>query len=146
MNANITTVVTALAALGVCALAIPAHAGALNWSGDVDDTATVALSGRNVRTTANAGGIRNERTNFRGVLPRDDVRVRLDRSDGRGNVRIVQQPNSRNNYTTLVRIVDKEKGRSHYSFTLNWDNRGNDGRGRDRGGNEDSRKRWDRRR
>ena len=127
MNANITTV---LAAMGLCALAIPAHAGTLNWSGDVDDTATVAISGRNVHTTANAGGIRNEHTNFRGALPRDDVQVRLDRNDGRGNVRIIQQPSARNNYTTLIRVVDKEKGRSRYSFTLNWDDRNDNGRDR----------------
>lgn len=137
MVGNIKTIFAAisLSAIGLCALAAPAHAGTLSWSGDVDDTATIAISGRNIRTTSNAGGIRNERRNLRGELPRDDVRVRLDWGDGRGDVRIIQQPSSRNNYTTLIRIVDKEKGREHYDFTLNWDERydtGRDNRDHDR--------------
>jgi hypothetical protein len=156
---------TALAALGLCALAIPAHAGTLSWSGDVDDTATIALSGRSLRTTSNAHGIRNERRSLRGVMPRDDVRVRLDRNDGRGQIRIIQQPSSRNNYTTLVRIEDPRSGRDHYSFTLYWDERYDTSRDRDRDGYRDrddyrdqrrdhdrdrrdsnARDRWDRRR
>jgi hypothetical protein len=125
---------TVLAALGLCALAIPAQAGTLSWSGEVDDTATIAISGRDIRTTSNAGGIRNERRSLRGGIPRDDVRVRLDRHDGRGQIRVIQQPSYRNNYTTLVRIEDKSSGRDRYSFTLEWDERYDSGRNRDRDG------------
>jgi len=151
VNTMIGNVKTVLAAIGLCALAIPAHAGTLTWSGDVDDTATIAITGRTVRTTANAGGIRSERRTLRGQLPRDDVRVNLDRRDGRGSVRIIQQPSSRNNYTTLVRIEDKEKGRDRYSFTLDWNDRNDTGRDRDRDRDRDrrdnnARDRWDRRR
>lgn len=155
MHQMIGNVKTVLAAMGLCALAIPAQAGTLTWSGEVDDTATIAITGRNVRTTSNLGGIRNQRQNLRGGIPRDDVRVRLDRNEGRGTVRVIQQPSSRNNYTTLVRIEDKSGGRDRYSFTLEWDERfdtGRDqgrGRDRDRDGNRrdnNARDRWDRRR
>ncbi|MES2459285.1 MAG: hypothetical protein V4671_01790 [Armatimonadota bacterium] len=135
---------TGLAAFGLCALAIPAQAGTLSWSGDVDDTATISIQGRDIRITSNAGGVRNARESLRGGIPRDDVRVRLDRHDGRGQIRIIQQPSNRNNYTTIVRIEDRSAGRDRYSFTLDWDDRYDSGRdrysnGRDRGRDRD----WD---
>ncbi|MBC8103505.1 MAG: hypothetical protein H7Z41_13080 [Cytophagales bacterium] len=141
------------ATAGLIAIAAPAaHAGNLRWSGDVDDTATIAIRDNNVRTTSNAGGIRNERRDLDGRLPsRGGVTLRLRENDGRGRVQIIQQPSRSNNYTALVRIVDRDKGRDHYDFELRWDNRSN-GNGRDRWDRRDNRddrnyqNDWDRRR
>ncbi len=50
----------------------------------------------------------------------ENVNVRVDKRDGRGRVFIVQQPNRRNNFTTIVQIVDSKGGADSYRFTLHW--------------------------
>jgi hypothetical protein len=56
--------------------------------------------------------------------------------DGRGDVDVVQQPNARNDYTTIVRIVDRSGGSDRYRVSAFWqpgysDDRGGWGRDRD---------------
>jgi len=94
--------------------------GSLRWSGDVDDTATIYLSGRDVRVSANQNGVRNEDHDVRGELPRANARIQLRGDRGDGDVRLVQQPSRENGYTAAVRVHDPEPGRHHYSFVLQW--------------------------
>ncbi|MBC7809115.1 MAG: hypothetical protein H7145_23510 [Akkermansiaceae bacterium] len=111
-----------------------AHAGTLRWTGEVDDTAIIRLDGRDLRANGNMRGIRNARFDVDGALPNRPVRVRLAKEGGRGDVEIIEQPSSRNNYTAVVRIRDSQAGSSRYGFVLQWDN-GRDDRRDDRNRN-----------
>jgi hypothetical protein len=118
------------AATGIAALAaVPAYAGEMHWSGDVDDTATIRVSGRDVRVDGNLKGVRNSRADWRGSLPRGGTRVYVRDADGRGRIRVLQQPSRENGYTAVVGIRDSDAGRGHYDFTLQWDDRGDWNRG-----------------
>ncbi|MBV9849365.1 MAG: hypothetical protein JO250_06735 [Armatimonadetes bacterium] len=95
--------------------------GELNWSGDVDDTVIVYVHGRDVRTrTVRGKSANNINTQLSGRLPRGPISVFLRERDGRGSVRVVQQPTPDNDFTAAVRIHDPQRGRSHYNFVLAW--------------------------
>ena len=112
----------ALAALGTTAP--PAQADprpAMTWSGDVDDTALVYFHASDVRTRDVSGkGSRQVSTQVFDRLPRGPIQVFLVRRDGRGQVRIVQQPTPDNDFTAAVRVRDPQPGRGHYDFALAW--------------------------
>lgn len=111
-----------LAALGMAAA--PAHADlrpAMTWSGDVDDTTLIYFHARDVRTR-DVSGKASVQTSAQVFdrLPRGPVRVFLTERDGRGQVRVVQQPTPDNDFTAAVRIHDPQPGRSHYEIALTW--------------------------
>ncbi len=133
MIRNIKTGLTVLAALGGLGLmTVPAFAGTLNWSGTVDDTATIRLRGRELHVEANRKGVWDERGEITGVLPHHDWHVELRDVRGRGTVQIVQQPDERNHFTAIVRINDYQAGADRYHFRLVWRDRDGDGWGPDR--------------
>lgn len=109
----------------------------------MDDTTIVYVHERDVRTRDVSGkGSVNVSTQVFGRLPRGPVQVYLERREGRGRIRIIQQPNPDNDFTAAVRIQDPKPGRSHYDFTLEW---AGDGRRIFRGGRDgfdDSRGDW----
>ena len=53
-------------------------------------------------------------------LPSQPVDMTLAAQDGRGDVRLVEQPSERNHYTARVSIRDPQAGSSDYSFKLEW--------------------------
>ncbi len=116
----------ALAALG--GIAAPAGADprpSVVWSGDVDDTTIVYVHEHDVRTRDVSGkGSRNVSSEVFGRLPRGPIQVFLDRREGRGRIRIIQQPRPDNDFTAAVRIQDPQSGRGHYSFSLRWNGDG----------------------
>jgi hypothetical protein len=101
---------------------VSAQSGSMDWRGTVDDTVQVVIRGRRATTNTLSGSqTYDARADFNGRLPRDNTRVSVNKTNGRGRVYVVQQPNRRNNYTTIVQIVDNKGGRDRYSFTLSWD-------------------------
>ena len=113
-------------AAAASALAVMAPANAqgrrdISWRGDVDDTVIVYIHGDRTRTeTLSGNGPRNVRSNSFGRLPDRPVTVFLSDREGRGRIRVVQQPGPDNDYTAAVRISDPEGGSSRYRFTLSW--------------------------
>ncbi len=105
------------------------------WSGIVDAETIVLFRGRQAFTTAVRGQrTTQEQTNFTAPLPRQDVTVRLEGQQGRGQIELLEQPGADNNYTAKVRVLDDSGGASNYSFTLSWNDAGgvanNNNRGR----------------
>ncbi|MGC2235153.1 MAG: hypothetical protein WA584_03265 [Pyrinomonadaceae bacterium] len=101
---------------------VSAQSGSMEWRGTVDDTVQVVIRGRNATTNTLSGSqTYDARTSFSDRLPRDNTRVSVSKTNGRGRVYVVQQPNRRNNYTAIVQIVDNKGGRDRYAFTLSWD-------------------------
>ena len=117
-------VLAAVLLTGLCAMSVPATAqgrGGMTWSGDVDDTTIVSVRGDDVRTnTVHGKDASNVSTQVFGRLPRAPIYVYLRHRDGRGQVRIVQQPNPDNGFTAKIRIHDPQAGRGHYDFGLGW--------------------------
>lgn len=96
--------------------------GSMQWSGTVDNTVQITIRNRNARTRTLSGrAYYDENFNFDGRAPRRNSDVRLDKQDGRGRIYVVQQPSRRNNWTTIVQIVDSKGGADRYRFTLDWD-------------------------
>ncbi len=98
-----------------------AQSGSMEWRGTVDDVVQIRIRNRNARSRAISGRAYNDDDfSFNGRAPRQNANVSVDKRDGRGQIFIVQQPNRRNNFTTIVQIVDKKGGPDRYRFTLNW--------------------------
>lgn len=101
--------------------AVRAQNGSMQWSGTVDDVVQIRIRNRNARARTISGREYNDDNfNFDGRAPRENANVSVDKRAGRGKVYIVQQPSRRNNFTTIVEIVDKKGGPDRYRFTLNW--------------------------
>lgn len=96
--------------------------GSLDWRGTVDDSIQIVIRNRNARIRHISGRfIDDARFSFDGRAPRNNADIRLDKRNGRGNIFIVQRPNRRNNFTTIVQINDPKGGTDRYRFTLYWD-------------------------
>lgn len=91
------------------------------WEGEVDGSSVIYIKGRNVNVQTRSGlPVQRQRFSFSDPLPRANVDLGLTRIDGRGDIRLVQEPNRNNDYTAIVRIDDRSGGRDFYSFELRW--------------------------
>jgi hypothetical protein len=97
----------------------------VSWAGRVDEAAIVSCHGRTCVSGSEQGArasapVANESFKFSRPLPERDVDVRLEYPEGRGEIRLIEQPRQRNNYTARVSIRDPLPGAGAYSFTLVW--------------------------
>ena len=97
-------------------------AGALRWSGRVDDVVEVRIQGRRVDFITRSGKeLRDVNADIVGAgLPRANVRVEIDKRNGRGAVDVVQQPSAANGYTAIIRLEDRRSGADDYDFRARW--------------------------
>jgi hypothetical protein len=95
----------------------------MEWRGTVDDVVQIRIRGRNVQTTTLTGRtFYDSNYYFDGGRGRQQSsRARVEKRDGRGRVVVVQQPNRRNNWTTLVQVIDSKGGSDRYRFNVYWD-------------------------
>lgn len=95
----------------------------LEWSGTVDQDVQIVIRGRSVTTrTLRGQRYRDDRHFFRGGRGGNiNSDVDVDKLDGRGKVRVIQQPNRRNRYTTIIRIEDPKGGADRYRIRVEWD-------------------------
>lgn len=99
----------------------PYEAGRVTWSGRVDQTANIIISGRDVRSEdASATGLRDVRFNISGYLARRPGTITANKIKGRGTVIVSQQPSFENDYTAIVRVIDTEKGDGEYQVEISW--------------------------
>ena len=121
------------------------------WNGRVDREVLIVMRGNDVSTRFSNDERGRDRARVHGVLPRAEGVVTVRMNDGRGDVDVVQQPTSRNDYTTIVRIRDERGGDDRYGVTAFWSPTSyGDARRDDRGGWGDDRRgrgrdddRWD---
>ena len=93
----------------------------LTWSGRVDGEAIVSCRREEcVAEAARGGAVTRERFRFSRPLPARDTQVSLDRTEGRGQIRLIQQPREENDFTAQVAIRDPQGGAGDYSFSLVW--------------------------
>jgi hypothetical protein len=93
----------------------------LAWSGRVDEEAVISCQDKNCASSSDHGApVANPHFKFSRPLPHRDVQLTLEDAEGRGEIRLVEQPSERNNYTARVSIHDPQSGSDEYSFTLIW--------------------------
>ena len=105
------------------------------WNGRVDREVQIVMRGGNVWTN-DIGRTEPGRARSRAVsvLPRQQGEVAVQVLDGRGDVDVIQQPTSRNGFTTIVRVRDPRGGADNYRLVAYWQGYSNgDVWGRDRG-------------
>ncbi len=91
------------------------------WSGRVDGEAIVECRGNACRADSVRGQpVTRDRYQFSAPLPRRDVQVSLEDVEGRGDVRLIEQPREDNDHTARVQIRDNRGGGGDYSFVLVW--------------------------
>ena len=96
----------------------------VTWTGRVDQEAVISCRRQSCVSSAEHGApVADEHFKFSRLLPDRDSEVRLEYPQGRGEIRLIEQPRQRNNYTARVSIRDPQGGGGEYAFTLAW-NRG----------------------
>lgn len=91
------------------------------WSGSVDREKQIVMRGDRVWTNdVGRTEPRAARARTFSSIPREDGRVVVQVINGRGNVEVIQQPTARNNYQTVVRIVDPASGSDNYRLAAYW--------------------------
>jgi hypothetical protein len=100
------------------------------WTGRVDREVQITMRDRDVWSR---GVGRDDdgraRTRVESALPRYAGFVRVETIDGRGDVDVVQQPNARNDYTTIIRVRDRSSGSDRYRLSAYWESYYSDDRG-----------------
>ncbi len=93
----------------------------VSWTGRVDEGAVISCHKQScVSSVARGAPVADERFKFSHALPDRDTEVRLQDPQGRGELRLIEQPRQRNNYTARVSIRDPQAGAGEYTFTLVW--------------------------
>src|SRR5258708_3424755 len=97
------------------------RADRITWSGRVDEEVIVSCRGSHCASeTVSGAPVMHERVKIPHPLPDRDVKGTLENVDGRGEVRLIEQPAESNGYTARVRIRDPQGGAGDYSFALTW--------------------------
>jgi hypothetical protein len=91
------------------------------WSGRVDGEAIVSCHGKTCEAEARSGKpVAGSLFHFSKPLPSREVTVRLEEPEGRGEIRLLEQPRESNGYRARVLIRNPQAGPGDYSFTLAW--------------------------
>lgn len=99
--------------------------GTASWSGRVDDRANIIIRGGNIRSEDVSGtGLQVSYKNMNGSLPRRATTVSATKRNGRGDVRVIQQPSRSNDYTAIIQIADSRGGSDNYNVDISWTRQG----------------------
>ena len=112
----------ALCVLACCQAAFAQDQPQLVWEGVVDGTSVLSVRGNRVQIDDREGlPVQRQRHRFFDRLPDSRQNVRMEVREGRGRVRILEQPRAENNYVLSVSIEDRQGGSSFYSLEFFWD-------------------------
>jgi len=97
-----------------------------SWGGRVDDRVNIIIRGSQIRTEDASGtGVRVAYQNINGSLPRrGNTLVTARKTNGRGNVSVIQQPARFNDFTAIVQIRDDGRADDDYRVEISWDGGG----------------------
>ena len=95
--------------------------GRLHWRGTVDDNVQLVIRDGYVDVRTIGGTeYRDANYNFTSPLPRRRVTVRANKLNGRGTVRVLQQPSRENDFTAVIEIKDSGGGARIYEIEVLW--------------------------
>ncbi len=99
----------------------PYQSGRATWRGRVDITGNIIISGSEIQSQNISGnGTFTQSQNVSGYLARRPGSISVRKTDGRGNISIIQQPSSENDFIGIVQITDTEKGADDYEIEITW--------------------------
>lgn len=90
------------------------------WNGRVDKEMQLTIRADTITSNTVGGEQLAGRFRLESALPQQDGDIRVAVSRGRGDVSVVQQPSSANNYTAVVRMLDDDPGADSYQVTVYW--------------------------
>jgi hypothetical protein len=98
----------------------------VTWSGRVIQGAIVSCHAKSCDSSAEQGApsVSSEHYKFSKPLPAHDSEVSLEDPEGRGEIRLIEQPRERNGNAVKVAIRDPGPGAGDYAFTLVWNRPG----------------------
>ena len=92
------------------------------WNGVVDKEVRIQLRGSRAYVQGmGAADDRNSRGRVINSLPQQTGNLVVQRLEGRGDVLVIEQPTSRNNYTATLRIRDPRGGAARYRIVAYWE-------------------------
>ena len=95
--------------------------GRLFWQGTIDDEVHLIIRGNTVQTKTLAGTEYNDGIfNFTSPLPDEKVQVFVNKKDGRGTAKVIQQPTPDNDFTAIIQVLDKNGGAREYGLEIYW--------------------------
>jgi hypothetical protein len=95
--------------------------GRLHWRGTVDDNVQLVVRDGYVDVRTIGGTEYSDANyNFTSPLPRRRVTVRVNKLNGRGTVRVLQQPSRENDFTAVIEIRDSSGGARGYEIEVLW--------------------------
>lgn len=98
-----------------------ATSGRLHWRGTVDDNVQLVIRDGYVDIRTIGGTEYNDANyNFTSPLPRRRITVRANKLNGRGTVRVIQQPSRENDYTAVIEIKDSSGGARIHEIEVLW--------------------------
>jgi hypothetical protein len=93
----------------------------LVWEGEVDAVSVIHVRGNRLDVEDRQGApVQRDRYRFSDRLPDARQTVNLQVVQGRGSVRVLNQPDIANNFTLSVMIEDRVSGRGFYSLAFFW--------------------------
>ena len=105
-----------------CSTALWAQLPQAAWEGEVDGKVQITIRGDRMDTREIAGPMTNAlQYRVYDALPARSGQVRLQTQQGRGSVKIAQQPDISNDYSAVITVEDPQGGRAFYAFQLFWD-------------------------
>ncbi len=93
----------------------------VSWSGRVDGRDLIYIRGNDLWVDHRDGQPVNETNySFYNPLPNRQCAVNVRQVNGRGNVRVIEQPSARNNYTAVIQVEDRDNGSDMYNLDIDW--------------------------
>ena len=91
------------------------------WRGTVDKEVQLIIKASNIETRLISGNPYSDGNfSFTSALPTRNVKVEVNKKEGRGKVRVLQQPNRNNDYTAIIQIYDEGGGAREYQLEIFW--------------------------
>ena len=93
----------------------------VSWSGRVDGRDLIYIRGNDLWVDHRDGQpVCETNYSFYNPLPNRQCELNVRQVNGRGNVRIVEYPSARNNYTAVVQVEDRDSGSDFYNLEIDW--------------------------
>ncbi|MCI0524347.1 MAG: hypothetical protein L0Y75_03705 [Acidobacteria bacterium] len=93
----------------------------LRWSGRVDGSDIIFIRGNQLRIDHRSGQpVYDESHRFFQSLSNGREFVTVRKIEGRGSVRVIEQPSRNNNYTAAILIEDRDGGSDRYEIEVEW--------------------------
>ncbi|REJ79413.1 MAG: hypothetical protein DWQ47_01345 [Acidobacteria bacterium] len=96
--------------------------GRFFWNGEVDHEVHLSVNGTSITSeTLRGRRLEDGSFSFTAALPRESgLIVGVTKTDGRGQVTVIQQPNAANDFTAIIRLFDDDGGARPYSIEIFW--------------------------